>query len=487
MKLKDNKIFRWIIIPICLALCFLGRFIPLPYLSSYASGVIFIFLGSLILWLTIGIDWPSLVCIFALALLNVKDASNNDVLTFKTVFTHSFGNETWIFLLFTFICTYALSKTSLIKHIAIGFVNFKLAKKSGYWFIFLFLFAVLLLGLFISPTALFVIVLPILYEIFEIAKISKDDKVAKVLLMGLGFTVSISSGMTPIAHVFPVLAMTAAGITISPLNYMLFAIPVGLIIFLVMFFMLCGFIRPDVNKLENVDVLSLKKELPKVDKKDVLTLIIFLIVVLLWIIPSLFKNVSPEIYNFINKYGTAMPPLLGAIALCIIRVKGEPLVNVGDALKNGVPWGSLLMCAATLLLGVALTNETIGIKSFLQNNFGESIKAFPTFALITIFICWAALQTNVSSNMVTATLVAGVAASIIGAGSTGINLNVMVCIIGMLASFAFATPPSMPHIAIVAGSEYCSTKDVLIYGGLLMTFAILISVGIAYPYGTLIL
>lgn len=64
MKLKDNKIYRMIIIPICVVLCFFGRFIPIPNLSGDAVGVLSIFLGSLILWLTIGIDWPSLLCIF---------------------------------------------------------------------------------------------------------------------------------------------------------------------------------------------------------------------------------------------------------------------------------------------------------------------------------------------------------------------------------------------------------------------------------------
>ena len=53
-------------------------------------------------------------------------------------------------------------------------------------------------------------------------------------MLGLAFTVSISSGMTPIAHVFPILAMNAANITISPIAYMGLAIPVGLVTFLLM-------------------------------------------------------------------------------------------------------------------------------------------------------------------------------------------------------------------------------------------------------------
>ena len=273
MALKDNKTFRWIIIPLCIALCFVGRFIPaFGGLTKDGFSVLLIFLGSLILWLTIGIDWPSLVCLFALGFL--------DNISFGNVFTSSFGNSTWLFLLFTFICTYALTKTSLIKRIAIAFVDNKVAKKSGYLFILLFLTAVLLLGLFIAPTVLFVVILPILEEIFKVAKIEKGDRIGKVLMMGLGFTVSISSGMTTIAHVFPLLAMSAAGVSVGPIAYMAVGMPVGLLLFAAMIGIFFLFARPEVDKLKNLDVSSLKADLPPVGKKDIITVIVFALVVL---------------------------------------------------------------------------------------------------------------------------------------------------------------------------------------------------------------
>ena len=479
-KLKDNKIFRWIIIPICICMCLFGKFIPeVNGFSSDAWGVLFIFIGSLTLWLTIGIDWPSLLCIFSLGLI--------DTLGFGKVLTSSFGNGTFVFLMFTFICTYALSKTSLIKRVAITFVNSKLAKRNGFYFIFLFLLAVLLLGMFISPSVLFVIILPILNEILEITNIEKSDKIAKVLMMGLGFTVSISSGMTPIAHVFPILAMNAANIEVSPIAYMGLAIPVGIILFLIMYFVLILFIRPEAQKLKDADVSKLKEELPKINKKDIWVLSIFIIVLLLRIIPSLFKNIAPDFYNFFNKYGVAMPPILGTIALCIIRVDEQPLIKIEDGFKNGIPWGSLIMCAGTLALGAALTNDAIGIKQFLQANLGPALVNLPSILLLIIFASWAALQTNLSSNMVTATLVATVASSILLTASNTLNFEATICIIGMLASCAFATPPSMPHIAIVAGSESCTTKDVLIYGSIMMVASVVVALLVGYPLGMLIL
>ena len=231
---------------------------------------------------------------------------------------------------------------------------------------------------------------------------------------------------------------------------------------------------------------SNENDLPKLNKKDIYTLVIFIIVLILWIIPSLFEYIWPSFYELFNTYGTSMPPLLGALALCVIRVDNEPLLKVDDAFKNGVPWSSLIMCAATLALGAALQNSDIGLISYLQTTLGPALNSLPEIFLLIIFAFWAALQTNLSSNMVTATLVATVASTILLSTNNTLNISATICIIGMLASFAFATPPSMPHIAIICSDESTSTKDVLIYGSIMMILSVLVSLLVAYPLGTLI-
>lgn len=480
MKLKDNHLFRLIIIPLCIAFCFVGKFIP-PFggLTQDALHVLGIFIGSLILWLTIGIDWPSLLCIFALGFV--------ESVGFKSVLTSSFGNATFIFLLFTFICTYALAKTTFIKRLTLWFINLKIAKKNGLLFSFLFLFSVLLVGLFISPSVLFVVILPILKEIFKIAEIEKGEKIGKSLLMGLGFTVSISSGMTTIAHVFPVIAMENAEIHVGIFEYMLIGIPVGLVLFALMFVLLFIVYKPNTYKLTNINVKEMKSSLPKVKRDEIITLAIFITVVISWIVLDLISSMIPEFKDFYNnKITTAMPPIIATVILCIIRIKGQPIIKVDEAFKN-VPWGSLIMCAATLALGAALTSDAVGLKQLIQDEFATSFKTLAPVALLIIFTSWAAIQTNVSSNMVTAKVVATVALMVIGTNQTALNFPVLICLIGMLASFAFATPPSMPHIAIVAGDDYCSTKDVLTFGGILTIIAIVVVLLVGYPLGTLII
>ena len=481
---KDNYIFRAIIISVCVALVIFGRFIP-PFggLNGEAIAFFTTFLGTLILWLFISIDWPSILCIASLCFL--------PSIGFTTGLAKSFGDSTFIFLMFTFIITYALSKTSFIKRIAIAFVNNKLAKSNGVLFVILYLTAVLILGLFISPSVLFLVMLPITNEIFAVAKIEKGDKVAKVIMLGLGFTVSISSGMTPIAHVFPVIAMKASGVALDSFKYMAYAFPVGLLTFIVMLGILLLIIRPDTRKLKDADLSGIANSLPKVTRNDIITLVVFGLVIVFWILPELLQYAAPDFYSAFKGWGTAMPAIVGACALFIIGTPSKkPILSVPDAFKNGIPWGSLVMCASTLLIGTVLGNEGVGIKAWLQSNLEVSLKALPILALVIIFTLWAALQTNLSSNMVTAQLVSAVAASVLGIVATpeqaAVLIPVVCGLIGMLASFAFATPPSMPHIALVASSDYCSTKDTLIYGSILMIASVILAVAVGYPLGMLI-
>ena len=79
--------------------------------------------------------------------------------------------------------------------------------------------------------------------------------------------------MTPIAHVFPILAMNAANITISPIAYMGLAIPVGLVTFLLMLVVFRIFLKIDENKLSKVDISKLKENLEKVLDKFFTTIL----------------------------------------------------------------------------------------------------------------------------------------------------------------------------------------------------------------------
>ena len=460
-----------------LLLIILGRFIP-SSLTMSQMAVITTFAGVLVLWLFFGIDWPSLIGLAALCF--IPELGTNAVLS------ASFGNNTFAFLLFTFLCTYALSKTSIIKRVALWFVNTKIAQKGPWPFSILFFMSIIVTGLVISPTVLFMVYIPIIEEIYEVLGLKKGDKMASMLMMGLVFTCAISSGMTPIAHVFPLLAMgvyeSVFGVAISYAEFMMVAIPVGLICTLLMILMFRFIYRPEMKEIK-----SLNKIEEKMPRNEKIILLIFGFVIIWWVIPGFMKNVLSEgallsLMTYLDSFTTALPPLVGAILLCLINVDDKPLLDLKEALSKGVSWTSLIMCACTLAMSSALTNGSIGITAVISETMSVLLSNISPLIFILIITTWAGLQTNLSSNMVTSTLVSSVCMAILAENQI-VSPMIMTILIGILASYAFATPPAMPSVSIAGSSGWTTPKNLMVYGFLLMMISIIISSFVGYPLG----
>ena len=93
-----------------------SRFMPaMGGLSEDAWAVLGVFFGSLIMWIGISIDWPSMITLLALGLI--------PIFGFSGTFAGAFGNTTVAFLLFTFMLVYPLSKTNFVRRCTIYFIT----------------------------------------------------------------------------------------------------------------------------------------------------------------------------------------------------------------------------------------------------------------------------------------------------------------------------------------------------------------------------
>ncbi len=463
---------------------FLGKVLPpAGGLTPAGMQVLGIFAGVLIMWLTIAIHWPSLLGIAMLA--TVPGLSLNKLLAV------SVGNSTFSFLLFTFMCTYALSKTPFVKRCAIGFICSRIARKGSWWFLISYCASVLIIGMFMSPVVLFVIYLPILDAICEELQLRNEDSLTNSLVLGQLICAEMSCGMTPIAHVFPIMALgfysAATGKSIAYGDYMLFAVPVGLICFAALMLIFRFVLKPDMSKVANLDFDALEKTIPPMEKYEKMVLSICVAVVIMWIVPGFLKSSLPGIYQFFKNQGTAFPPLVGASLLCLLTLEGKPLLDFKEAVSKGVDWGSIIMAAGTLALGAAMTNKTVGITAWISQTIAPLLQSASAATMVLFIIAWASIQTNVSSNMVTVTVVTAIAIPLCNATNGAINTAVVCALIGMIASYAYATPPAHPAVALAIGSEKTTTGQVLKLGITMMIIAVLVTVAVGYPLGVAVL
>jgi len=471
------------LIPAALIVLLFSVILPVAEpMTKEGMAILGIFFASLFLWITVSIDWPSLITILMLGFL--------PSFGFSKVLSGTFGNSTVAFLLFTFMLVYPLSKTNFVKRCTVFFITNRIARK-GPWFFVCFLFAaVTFMGLFISPSVLFVAFMPFLENIFETLELKKGSKTANMLMMGSAFAISLSSGMTGIGHVWPNTALallkSTAGIEINQFQYMAFGIPTGLVLLVLMILMFRFLYRPnDLKQIDTKRVLSLKESLPKADRKEITVLVTMGIVILLWVVPSLIKDALPEVYKTINGWTTAMPPLLGCILLFLLTDKDEPILKFNDVMKNGVLWAAIVMTGAATMLGSALTNDAVGIKAWLSQTLSPVTGSLPAVGILIFFVIWVVLQTNFSSNIVTTNVVSSVALLVIPTLPEGtLSLPVIVSLVGFGAAICNMTPAGQSTINTVAiGSGWTETKDMFAWGGIFAVLAVIVMCAVGYPLG----
>ncbi len=485
MNNKSSKDTIFLILS--LAIMIGSRFVP-PFggLSSEAIGVLGVFFGSLLMWITISIDWPSMITLMALGFI--------PTFGFSKTFSGAFGNTTVAFLIFTFMLVYPLSKTNFVRRCTVSFITNKIARK-GPWYFVCFLFAaVTFMGLFVSPSVLFVAFMPFLEDIFQVLGVKKGGKTGNMIMMGTAFCISLSSGMTAIGHVWPTMAIgyytAATGNDVNQFQFMAMGIPTGILLIILLILVFKFIYRPDdINEIKPENAMGLRGTVPKADTKEKIILGVVALTVFLWVGPSLIKGSFPELYKTINSWSTAMPPLLGCILLFITKVDGERILNFKEGVTKGILWGSILMTGAATWLGSCLTNADIGISDWLTASLSPLTAALPLTGMILFFMLWALLETNFSSNIVTTTVVSAVALSVLTALPAGtVSVGSVVCMVGIAAAVSNMTPAGQSTINTVAiGSGWTTTKDMFIWGGIFALMALVVLTFFAYPLGALII
>ncbi|MBQ6013715.1 MAG: anion permease [Firmicutes bacterium] len=453
---------------------------PSEGLSHEALCAIGIFFASLTMWIGVSIDWPSLISLLLIGLLPSYG--------FSKMLSGSFGNSTVAFLMFTFMLVYPLSRTNFVRRVTVAFITNPIASR-GPWAFTAFLFAaVTVLGLFISPSVLFVAFMPFLEDICGVLGIEKGSRAGNMLMLGTAFCISLSSGMTPIGHVWPTLAMgaytSAFGSQIDQFQYMAFGIPTGIVLVAALILVFRFLMKPEgMDRIDPRKASALKGTIPPADSSEKIILATMALVVFLWIGPTLLKGVLPGFYTKVNGLTTAFPPLLGCIILFLARPAGRQILEFREASTKGVMWGAVLMTAAATIVGATLTNADLGISAWLSSVMSPLAGRLTPGLLVLFFVTWAVVETNFSSNIVTTTVVSSVVIAVLSALPAGtLSIPAAVCMVGFSAGICNMTPAGQSTINTVAiGSGWTDARSMFVWGAVFSVLAVLAISFIGYP------
>lgn len=476
---------KLILSAVAVILMFFAKFFP-PVLGLTDVGmqILGIFIGTLLLWLFVDTTWPSVLAMVALVL--------SPLYTYSQVMSGSWGNWIVAFLIFSNMVTYTLTQSGFLKRVAIWFITRPMAQKSPWLFLGLLFLAPLVIGAFMSPIPTFVVFVPIIEQIFVELGYTKGERFPKLITLGILAVSSISTATTPIAHTFPILAMSLyakdTGSTIDFLSYTAAGVASGIIMFLGILLLFRFVFKPDMSRLKNLDVNTLSKNQDKLSVQEKVSLAVFGVVVVLWMLPGVLKYIAPSVASFLDSLGTPVPAMIGVILLSIIKVEGKPMLNFKEAASKGVPWNAIILVAATMILSSALTNADAGITTALISLISPLVQGMSATMFVLLVIMLTAILTNFISNTVAVTMLYSIALPIVfAAPEMGVNPAALASMIGAASCVAMATPPSTAHAALASGTGWLDTKVMLSHGMLITILCGLTLALVGYPIAAVLM
>lgn len=486
MKKRRYSNFQIGVIIVAIFLLFGLRFLAPPAGMTQAGlQVAGILVGGLALWLFVGVDWSSLLVLFALMLV--------PGLTPAGMVAGSMGNNTAFYLMLCFMLSASLQKTGVAHRLAVWFMTSKLSRKGPWFTVGMIFAAIFILSSGLSSTATLMVFLPILIEIFETLGYKKEDgaKFPGLMLTSLVVVAQLAQSSTPISHAMTLIGMSSytsyTGEEIGFAQYVGTCIPIALLA-LVFWFVLCRFVfKADVSRLSQLDFDAIQARLEPLSKKEIVAGGIYIICIIFWILPGIASYIfPPAIASVLSSVNQFYPPIIGVLVMHFLKIDGEPIIDYKDSFK-AVPWSTYVFMGTLLYLSSVLSNADIGLTAWLSEAMMPFFQNVSPFVFILLMVAIPAIVTNFISNSVTIAITFAIAMPMLSTIYSGqINTELVAILITVAANFSFATPTATPPVAVALDTGWINTKNLFAWGMSIAIICMLLTYIIGIPLGSML-
>jgi sodium-dependent dicarboxylate transporter 2/3/5 len=355
-----------------------------------------------------------------------------------------------------FLIAVTMEKWNLHKRIALHTI--RLVGISPNRIILGFMIATAFLSMWISNTATAMMMVTIGLAVIRQTQDSAqqpDETMAlqafgTALMLSIAYAASIGGiatliGTPPNAILAGVVEKTY-GITIGFADWMVFALPLSIVMLALTWYYLTRFIyRGEMRELPG-GRQTIDRELERIGpikKQEIRVLVVFLCVAAAWILRSI---VDIDALAMVSDSTIA---ILGALALFVIPAdfsKREFLLDWPTAVK--IPWDIIILFGGGFALAQGFTSS--GLTQWIANQL-TVLEGANIVLLVGIIVLLVIFLTEVTSNTATASLLL----PIMGAMAIAMNIHPLATMIAVAvaASFAFMLPVATPPNAIVFASR----------------------------------
>ncbi|XLW42603.1 DASS family sodium-coupled anion symporter [Pseudaeromonas sp. ZJS20] len=310
------------------------------------------------------------------------------------------------------------------------------------------------LSMWISNTATTAMMMPLAMGLAHRLDPEQDRPTLVFLLLGVAYSASIGGIGTLVGS--PPNAIAAAQLGMSFTDWLLFGLPVVVLLWPVAIALLWWGLKPRLNvrfALEDQPLLWTRGRR--------LTLLIFALTVLGWIFSAPLASWLGGIAQF-----DSLIALLAVVAVTICGVARWQDIN------QATDWGVLLLFGGGLTLSAVLSQT--GTSAFLAEQITLALRGAHPFSILLLLAAFVVFLTELTSNTATAALLIPLFISV--AEPLQVAPVVMAVLIAVGASCAFMLPVATPPNAIVYASGLIRQREMMRAGlGLNLVFSLLLA------------
>lgn len=464
-------------------LMLLFQYVPISetFITPLGRQVIGVFLGTIFLWSTGSMIWPSILAVVMLGFYNYMPMGE--------IVSAWMGNSTLVMIFFLLVLVGTFTHHKGTQYVARFFLRLKIVERRPWVFTFIMLLGVYIMATFVNPWAGVFLFLPIVHNVMDELGFAKTDKYSK--LMTIAVVMSALLGFPSAYFNGTILALTSnySKITEGTHNmpggpYMATALILGLLSIIAITLVMRFILRPNVEPLRQVTTEMLDKNplppMTTVQKIASLGIVIFILSMLL---PVVFPGLPGMTFLEKNISGMAMTivAILGAVTIA-----GKPVMNLPEIMGKNFSWPTYLMIGTSQLIGSALTNKAVGFTALLQNFLtpiftGMSVTTF-TIAILLVSI----LITNFMNSVVYVLIIQPIIMTYSKVAAIDPLPILMLVIFASLATAAI-TPPASPYAATIFGQkDHVSPPDIYKYASVFVLAESLIILLVGIPLSNLL-
>ena len=307
--------------------CLLFRFVPgFAGITSYGMGILGCFIGAIYGWMTIGMFWPSVMALAGMCWS----------IGYTNVLVASFGNMAVVGLMVCMPVIAICNETGAFSWLIDKLLTSKLMQGKGWLTVWVIFFAAFMLG-FTNPIIMCMVFCSFITTICKQVGIEKNEKAPVFLYLGVAFASMLGQILFPFMGTGLTLIMVYNAMfpdfPLDFIKYLMFILPMSLIMITV-FVLLCKFVfRVDVSKIAQFKSEGTAKKLSREQGMSFLVFGTFIITMVFASLPQL-----GAIAVFLGRFSLIGISFLLICAIGLLRDSNGKLIMDPEASLRTVPW-----------------------------------------------------------------------------------------------------------------------------------------------------